>query len=252
MPHSHLDDLVSKRLAAEDKAREVVRSYYRVRQALGYMGLVLPLLLILAGEIGDARIEPSFSDFFHTVSRDIFVGVMFAMGIFLLTYEGYDRQPGESLSDNWLSSIAGIAAFGVALFPNESPTGQVATLSQKLLGVGGSPTFHYAFALLFFYCMAHFCLFKFAKTTDPARRRIYRACGWTIAASCVALFVASYLKIEGPPGVSTFVVDHRLVFWIEAVGVWAFALSWLVKGHAEMAVIDGVRKIIGGDEQPVK
>jgi hypothetical protein len=244
MPNTHMDDLIARRLAAENKAREVVRSYYRVRQALGYMGLMMPILLIIAGELSDARIEPSFSDFFHTVSRDIFVGVMFAMGIFLLTYEGYDRQEGESLSDNWLSTIAGLAAFGVALFPNESPTGQIATLSQKLLGVEHSPVFHYASALLFFYCMAHFCLFKFAKTTDLARRKVYRACGWTIAGSCVALFVASYLKLKGAPDVSAFVVDHRLVFWIEAVGVWAFALSWLVKGHAEMALIDGVRRVM--------
>lgn len=220
-----------------DKRRTVVKSYYRVRQALGYLGFSLPFLLILSGIISRSGLEPSVSDFFHTLSRDVFVGVMFSIGTFLVVYEGYDRQPGESFTDNWLATVAGIAVFGVALFPNESPTGSVAALTQHLVGVNISPLFHYSSCFIFFYCMGHFCMFRFSKTRDLKRRRIYRTCGWTIVACCAALAVASIWKKNGPPVMTGIVLDYDVVFWIEAVGIWAFSFAWIVKGRGDQELM---------------
>ena len=152
--------------AARKQQIFVIRSYYRVRQALGWLGLSFPVLLIVTGLLSNARLEPSVSDFFHTLNRDIFVGVMTAISVFLLVYDGYEREEGEWLSDNWITTIAGIAGLGVAFFPNESPTGQVATLAQQFVGVGLSPLIHYSSCLVFFYCMGHICMFKFSKTTN--------------------------------------------------------------------------------------
>ena len=231
------DASIAKHEQMMDKRRAVVKSFYRVRQALGWLGFMLPVLLIFSGFIARTGVEPSISDFFHTVSRDIFVGIMFSIGTFLIVYEGYDRQPDETIADNWLATVAGISVFGVALFPNESPTGEVASVIQQTVGVGLSPLFHYSCAFVFFYCMGHFCMFKFSKTSDKPRRKIYRACGWAIIASCAGLFVGSIAKNAGNPALSAFVVDFDVIFWVEAVGVWAFSLAWLVKGRADQEML---------------
>lgn len=214
---------------------ELVQSYHPVRTALGVLGMLLPVFLIVAG-LTDTRIEPSISDFYHTIYRDIFVGTMIAIGVFLFTYRGYRREPGEWIDDDWLATIAGIAAIGLAMFPNESPTKLMATLTQRMVGMEASPMFHYASALIFFACLAAFCLVKFARSAKPARRRIYRFCGWIIVGSLIAIFVASAFKIMGGPVSKAFVVDYNLVFWFEAIGIWAFGFSWLVKGKADLAM----------------
>ncbi|MGJ8624790.1 MAG: hypothetical protein ACSHW1_18770 [Yoonia sp.] len=222
---------------------DVVKSYYRVRQALGYLGIALPFLLIVTGLTSNAHLEPSVSDFFHTLNRDIFVGTMTAISIFLLVYDGYDRSEGEWISDNYITTIAGIAGLGVAFFPNESPSGQLTTVTQQLIGIGISPLIHYASCLTFFYCMGHICMFKFSKTNNVARRKWYRTCGWIILASGILVGGVSYLKLAGSPDVKQVVLDYNLVFWIEAVGVWAFSSAWLVKGHADEAFLRKMGKV---------
>ena len=237
------DDL---KALAQARRREVVRAYFRVRQALGWLGLSLPVLLIVTGALSDG-LAPSVSDFFHTLSRDVYVGVLVSIGIFLFVYEGYDRQPGETLADNWIATVAGVSVIGVALFPNESPTGEVAALTQHLVGVGMSPAFHYSSAFIFFYCMGHFCFFRFAKTHDPRRRRFYRACGWAIVASCAGLFVATILRQAGSPEVATLVTELEIVFWVEVLGIWAFSLAWIVKGRGDQELLEA---LISGQPAP--
>lgn len=226
-----------------DHQDELVLSYHRVRQSLGFLGLFLPLVLIIGGLLTKGQIEPSLSDFFHTTLRDIFVGTLCAIGIFLISYKGYRRETGEWFSDDWIATIAGVAAFGVAFFPNESPTRLITTVSQEALGLAISPLFHYASALTFFVCLGAFCFVKFPKTAKPFRRKIYFACGWVIVLATIVIAVASYFKINGSSGARDFVIDNYIVFWAEAAGVWAFALSWLTKGKADMAMIAAARKV---------
>ncbi len=220
----------------DDHRRDMVLSYHRVRTALGLLGMALPLVLLIGGLLDYRRIEPSISDFYHTTYRDIFVGTLCAIGVFLISYRGYGRRAGDMIDDDWLGTIAGISAFGVALFPNESPTAQIATMTQNMVGIGTSPLFHYASALVFFTCLAAFCLLKFARSAKPVRRRIYVFCGWIIIACLVGIAVASVIKIWGGGAAHRAVVSYNLVFWFEAVGIWAFGLSWLVKGKADIAL----------------
>lgn len=221
----------------DEHRSDMVLSYHRVRTALGVLGMALPLVLIVGGLTDYRRIEPSISDFYHTTYRDIFVGTLCAIGVFLICYRGYGRREGDVIDDDKLGTVAGISAFGVALFPNESPTAEIATMTQNIVGIGVSPIFHYASALVFFSCLAVFCLGKFARSAKPHRRRIYLACGWIIVASLVGIAVASSVKILGSGPAQAFVVDYGLVFWFEAIGIWAFGLSWLVKGKADIALV---------------
>lgn len=217
---------------------EMLVSYYRVRQALGYLGLALPILLVLGGLLTRGGVEPSLSDYYHTVERDIFVGTLTAISLFLLTYPGHGLGAGEWLSDDRLSSLAGLAGLGVAFFPNENPAGQgvLASPAQVFFGPHAAAIGHYTSALTFLILLALICLGRFARTAKPVRRRIYRACGWTILVMTVGVLAASGFKIKGPAGPQTFVTDWLVVLWLEAIAIWAFALAWLVKGRADLAL----------------
>ncbi|MDQ7072172.1 MAG: hypothetical protein Q9M48_15825, partial [Rhodobacterales bacterium] len=205
----------------------------------------LTIVLIIGGLMTKGQIEPSLSNFFHTTLRDIFVGTLFAIGIFLISYKGYQRDDGEWFSDDLIATIAGISAFGVALFPNESPTQKIETVFQEALGLSVSPLFHYASALTFFFCLGAFCFVKFPKNAKPFRRKIYLACGWVIVLATIVIAGASYFKIYGENDARDFVIGYYVVFWAEAAGVWAFAISWLTKGKADMAMITAARKVTG-------
>lgn len=217
---------------------EHVQSFYRVRQALGLLGLLLPVLLIAGGLLSLGGVEPSISDYYHTLLRDIFVGTLAAIGVFLIAYPGHGRQDGEWLSDDRLTTLAGIAALGVAFFPNEDRLRDPAILSptQLLLGQTQAALGHYACAVAFLTLLGILCLFRFARTARPARRRIYRTCGWTILAMTCAVIVASWFKIRGPAGPQSVVNDWMLVLWFETLAIWAFAIAWLTKGRADLAL----------------
>lgn len=214
---------------------EVVRSYYRIRKMLGWLGLALPVVLIIGGWLSQQTVEPSISDYYHTLMRDAFVGTLTAIGLFLIAYPGHDPDKGEHVSDDLITTVAGIAAFGVAYFPNEArmQANLLGSITQQALGYKVAAAAHYFSAVIFLGALAALCLRKFARTAKPLRRRIYRACGWTILAMTVLVIVASWFKIRGPEGPQKIVNDWMLVLWFEAIAIWAFALAWLVKGRVE-------------------
>lgn len=222
---------------------DLVLSYTRVRTALGILGMLLPLILILGGILDAPRvgqdtggIEPTISDFYHTTYRDVFVGTLCAIGVFLISYRGYRRETDELINDDLLATLAGLSAFGVAFFPNEGGGEIISSMTQRNIGVHVTPILHYVSALVFFSCLAIFCFYKFARTACSGRRKIYLACGWTIIGGLVATAVAVIFKrFIGGTG-REIVLDYKLIFWFEAIGIWAFGLSWLVKGKADLAL----------------
>lgn len=217
--------------------KEIVMSYNRVRVALGVLGLSLPFTLLFAALFDTKSLEPTISDFFHTIYRDVYVGTLFAIGTFLVSYRGYRREPGEWIDDDWLATLAGAAAIGMALFPTSYPGAEITTMTQARLGLSATAVPHYVCAFIFFVCLAGFCHFKFAKTRDRRRRRVYRACGWTIVAALVATAIAVGFRREWLGSGAPVVDQYKLIFWFEAVGACAFAISWLTKAKADMAIL---------------
>lgn len=220
-------------------SNEYVLSFYRVRQALGILGLLFPFLLLFGGLLQDAKIHPSISDYYHTTLRDLFVGVLFAIGIFLVSYKGHSREPGEPLSDNLAATLAGVGAFGLAIFPNRFAP-ETLNIFQYYLESKAS-ILHFTSAILFLGSMAYFCLGKFARTANPRRRMIYRWCGWAIILFGLGATLASILRASGPESWRHVIETTGLIFWFEAFGIWAFGLSWLVKGKADIALVNRLR-----------
>lgn len=213
----------------DEVTREMLIAYHRCRQLLGYLGLSLPLLLIAGGWLLDFSLLPSVSDYYHSTLRDLFVGALFATGIVLCTQPRRRRMDG-------IVPLSGIAALGVALFPNEGGAG-VDSLMRSLIGTKSAAMGHYLAAVLFLGGLAYLCLIRFPENAAPKPCRIFRICGWLIVCGGVAATLASAIKLTGPTSAQQFVITHNMVFWIEALGIWAFGLSWLIKDHCEMAAL---------------
>ncbi|NVK47116.1 MAG: DUF998 domain-containing protein [Rhodobacteraceae bacterium] len=234
---------------AEDMAEENehVLSYYRVRQALGLVALILPFLLIGGGLPLDDHLRDSVSNYFFSPLREAFVGSLFAIGVFLISYKGYPRRRGETFSDQVLSSVAGVSALLVAVFPSLDDCVVVKateradctlpeiTVTQKLVGVDLSAWVHNLSAVVFFLCLVVFCLVQFPKTQSRVRPYIYKACGYGILVA-LAVITGSFVYARWGGG-QAFVDRHNIVFWGEAVGIWIFALAWLTKGKADQAAL---------------
>jgi hypothetical protein len=199
----------------------LVLSYLDLRQAVGIIGVALPFALALGKILLQGRgIQSSISGYYYTDMRNVFVGSLCAIGIFLMSTKGYD----------WRDEIAGILAcvfaVGVALFPTAPDVG--ATSQDKLIG-----TLHLSFAALLFLTFAYFSLALFTQTTaanHPTPRKlqrntVYRVCGYTILASILLIVVVML------PPVKSLVKPLTPVFWLESLAVVAFGVSWLVKGE---------------------
>lgn len=134
----------------------LVISYLNLRQSIGCLGIALPFALAIGGLlIFQVGIQSTVSDYYYTGMRSVFVGILFAIGVFLFSYRGYQRK------DNIAANLASFCAIGTALFPTPP---QNATPLAETIG-----TLHIAFAVTFFVSLAYFSLVLFTKS-DPTKR----------------------------------------------------------------------------------
>ena len=214
------------------------RSDHAHRQLIGYIGLVLPLILIFMAVARDGvekwRNLESISAYYYTGAVAAFVGMLVALALFLFTYRGYENR--YYWADRAASAIAAIAALGVAIFPTAAPEG-VERLSwwSPFTGI-----LHYVFAVTLFTMFAVFALWLFRITATGEeitpdkqwRNRVYLLCGSVIVGSIL------WAGAAGAQG--------RSIFWPESVALVAFALSWLVKGYAHVTIANAARALLRG------
>ncbi len=196
-----------------DKYQIHTYSYLALRKAVGWIGILLPVVLMLGNTIIFDGPFPgtSISLYYHTPMRDVLVGGLCAVALFLFFYAGYDSW------DNITGNLAGFFALLVAWFPaSEAGTG------------GISNAVHFIAAALFFVSLAVFSLFLFTRKDDNPtpeklkRNIVYVVCGLLMLACMIAMLV--HLSFSGGSTGST------LVFWAETVALIAFGISWLTKG----------------------
>ncbi len=83
-----------------------------LRQIVGWIGTLLPIVLLVGVAISSTESRPdSMSGYYYTDMRNVFVGSLCALGAFLGAYDGYDDL------DRWITNIAGFCAIGVAFCP---------------------------------------------------------------------------------------------------------------------------------------
>lgn len=202
----------------------LVISYKFLRVTVGVLGMGMPLILYAGGKlIFGLGVQESLSAYYHTAMRDVLVGILFALGVFLLSYKGYGR------ADDIAGNLACIFAIGVALFPTLRE-GETSEIAQRI------SVAHHVFAALFLLNLTYFALFLFTKSnkkpseTTPLKRirnMIYRACGGVMLLSI--LLLAIYFLAQGGEG--PFLGSSVPIFWLETVAIIAFGISWFVKSE---------------------
>jgi hypothetical protein len=191
-----------------------IYSFLALRKSIGWIGIGLPFVLMLGVFLLFKGPIPlySISQYYYSGMRDLMVGALSAIALFLFFYKGYNRW------DIWTSNIAGVSALGIAFFPT------VKDGPQDLVG-----NIHFISATIFFITLACISLFLFTITnTNPTLRKrkrnwIYRGCGITIFGALIALGL--FYKFFDQE-------TSHFVYWTETLALVAFGVSWLVKGGA--------------------
>lgn len=208
---------------------DLVISYLTLRRTIGILAISLPFILLIGSIVcGNCDgLQQSISAFYHTNMRNLFVGVLCAVALFLFSYRGYE------LRDNIAGDLAALFALGVAFFPTSSIAhlpGCSVQCGEEVPIIG---TLHFVFAALFFLTLSYFSLVLFVKTnkkelTKPKknRNRVYRVCGYIMLASILLIAVSFPIMKKYPQ-----VADYHPVFWLETIALIAFGTSWLTKGE---------------------
>jgi hypothetical protein len=204
-------------VTAIDAEPSLVISYLTLRKAVGLLGVAFPLVLSIGCRLCGScdGIQPSISEYYGTEMRDVFVGLLFAIGLFLFSYRGYEPK------DNLAGNLACAFAVGVALFP----------VTATIVWIRRS---HYVFAAALFLTLAYFSLFLFTKTREDVpptlekrkRNKVYVVCGTAILV-WIALIPLYELFLTQTP-----LARLEPVFWLESLALWSFGISWIVKGEA--------------------
>jgi len=220
-------------------------NYMSLRKAVGLLGSLLPFILLAVNPIavkivnsGCGLVPDSVSGFYYTPARNIFVGGLCALGLFLIAYVGYD------CGDRLVTDAAGVFAVGVALFPTAPSTESPPSVAcQTVAAVSTRETFvgdvHFVSAALMFVFLAWMAI-RFTNTNKPSysqkllRNRIYRICAIVILACLVAAFITNFLPDS---------VKAHFPWWLflyEALAILAFGVSWFVKGQTLIGAIKDV------------
>ncbi len=234
---------------------EYANSRQWVAFGVGCVALGLPIVMQVSSFVWNAAYASISHYYFTRFTGDVFVGALCFIGAFLLTYRGV------TVAENVISKFAGFCAFGIAIFPTTGAGANKAMLfgrvfgefetndlgdivvesvrykanpSESLLGL-----LHYGSAALLFLVLCWFCFRVFTQERpsdrDAAgqltphkrrRNRIYYISGGVIAL-CLTLMVARLLFGED----WLWWDAHRLTFWVETAMLWAFGVSWLLKGR---------------------
>lgn len=221
--------------AAQAGRRSDDLSDHAHRQLIGYIGLLLPLLLILIALVRDGierwRSLESISAYYYTGGVAAFVGMLVALALFLFTYRGYANR--YNWADRLAAKTGAVAAVLVAFFPTAAPAG-VPPLSWWTQATG---VVHHLAAIVLFAMFALFSLWLFRLTPGDekpsggkrTRNAVYLFCGVVIVASII------WAGISG--------LNGRPIFWPESIALVAFAVSWLVKGYAHRSIADVARSL---------
>jgi hypothetical protein len=219
-----------------------VLSYFALRRFAGYIGFALPVIVFFYGKCIHSCVPASISGSYYTGVRNVFVGSLCSIGVFLVASIGYKR-------DRIPSVIAGAAAFVVAFSPCTPDGCAYKGITEPPYPF--TPCIHTAAATTLFLTFAWFCLVLFTRTADdpngymprlqglPHRKKIrnatYIICG---SGMLLAMLIYALHTPLGSVWPALFTATH-LLLGVEWTCLWLFGFAWLTKGQQLFA-----------DEQP--
>jgi hypothetical protein len=205
----------------------VLETHPHYRTAIGVLGVLLPILLIISSLVQRQAIRNSISAYYHTSARDWFVGTLWVLGVFLFFYRyrplhlSTPRSQRESIktgaADAWLGKIAGVTAVLVALLPT---TDAGSPNRPAIIG-----TAHGVAAAILFICLSLFPLLLFSQSRK--RGPFYRVVGWLM----IILLSLVAAHAFAPGSIRLALAPLKPVLVIETLLIWAFGISWFEKGR---------------------
>lgn len=213
----------------DDLEDHIRKTYFSLRIGLAVLAALLPVLLVVLGYLAyEISLQPSLSDYYFALAdskpplrnfpmRGYFVGILCAIGSFLILYRGFSN------TENWLLNIAGVSAIGVALV--------YMTVPKTCEDCGGPvftwwPQAHFYFAVVLFLCIAWVawaCSEETLGELPPDKQKKYRSIYDRFALGMLLFPVVAWVLTK------TLGMDNYLVLAVEALGVWTFAGYWYVK-----------------------
>ena len=207
-------------LPSQEETGHLTITYFTLRKVIGFLAFLLAPALVFGSFIRDDTryVQVSMSAYYYTGMRDLLVGIICGICLFLFCYHGYKWY------DSLTSKLAGLFGLGIVFFPT-SPTNDKSDIISIL---------HYVTSGIFLFILAFMSFFLFTKTNPNGsmtskkkqRNRVYRICGITILVSIVLIPVA------GLDGIWEKVKFLKPTFTLETIALIAFGISWLTKGEA--------------------
>ena len=207
---------------------EQIHNYETQRLLIGLTAFLLPFLVTLV----HGRIISSISAYYYTVSRNIFVGLLFITGFFLFVYNG------KYYYEAVISKIAAICALGTALAPTGYPEDITVNREHLEAVIHPAAALHYIasiclFVQLIFLC---FCFARRAKLKREnreiddiragKRRIIYILCALLMSAALLS-YPVLWLFF---PFTQADLNRIHLLFFAESTALISFGAAWFTAG----------------------
>jgi len=298
-------DNLEKPLPSPELGKHIIVTYQRLRLGMGFIALFFPLIIVAMGFVYNIDLETSYSAYYFGLpagdlkakifpgifpTRVFFCGLLFALGVFLILYKGF----------NWwedkLLMTAGVAAIFVAIFPMwyKDLYPEKGFRYESLFWAFS--WIHYRSAIVLFSCMAlvaWFCSKTTLKDETFSAALDQQAPTWADRHPIWSSFFIAWLPVLAIPILyfvknlptqrDTFVRNYNwigfamalfpftawvltsltqrrdyLLLVLEAIGVWTFAAFWLLKSRElilsqpEEKAIKGMNPLPGGPEYPTR
>lgn len=223
-----------------------LKSYFKLRRSVGWLGICLPILLIgfsLINKNG-CEILPSISDYYHTSVNIIFIGILAAIASFMYYYDGDNTE-------KVLCKICAALAIIIVIAPtplNElyilEPGAQISNVDFTSCYI---PKFsdppivgqiHFIAATCFFLILAYLAGIKFRKRSiekaePPINQWIYGLCSFGMVIPMIIVGIHFFGSSKSPIEEN----ESSLVLICEVIMLWSFGIAWLTKGDFSFRTI---------------
>lgn len=210
----------------------IYKTYIYLRVGMCILAFLLPFLLWDIGRRNGVHLQDSMSAYYFAFApessnlrvfpmRVVLVGILFAIGCFLILYKGF------SWIEDWLLNVAGAAAIITTLYPMQAPP-----YCKDALGPNcGTPIpyVHEAAGIVIFVCLAlvaWLCTKESVGKLPVGPRDKFRRWYRGLA---IAMFLSPFVAIGAAALVRGYGIPGKTIFFIEWFMLWTFAFYWLLR-----------------------
>ena len=195
----------------------------RLRNSLGLLGMLLPIIVLALSLINGYGFPDSISaTYYLDPCITPFMIILGAAGLLLISYRGYDRQ------DDIICTLAGIFGLFICIFPCSNPDMYLIGYIPDFVGTFQLPYevsgwIHNISAVTFFLLLAYNSLFtkSSGEMTEKKKKRnlIFKICGIGMVVSLICIIPLTIFEVWGG------------TWWVEMFALAFFGVSWLTKSN---------------------